>query len=224
MLKRFMTNELVTFQLFHNRRIAEEMGSLLEREGIPYEIVENKKYFDPSFAFNKIDPEINLKLFAEDFSKARSALEGVYTKQLEEVDPNYYLFRFKDEELMDIIRKPDEWGIFDHALARKILSDRGIIVPGIEEQRVLKTRLDDLRKPESVEPVWLGLGYMMTLAGGFFGILMGWLFAYMKKTLPNGERVYVYREEDRIHGRRIMNIGLVVFVIFMIRILLSTFS
>jgi hypothetical protein len=219
-----MLKEFVTFQLFHDRSVAEEMGSWLKREGIPYEIVENKKYFDPSFAFNKIDPEINLKLLAEDFTRARNVLEGVYAKQLEEVDPNYYLFRFKDEELMDIIRKPDEWGIFDHALARKILSDRGVAVPNVAEQEVLKTRLDELRKPESVEPVWIGLGYMTALAGGFFGILMGWLFAYMKKTLPNGERVYVYREEDRVHGRRIMNIGLVVFVIFMIRILLSTFS
>jgi hypothetical protein len=218
-----MPEELVTFQLFHSRSVAEEMGSWLEREGIPYEIVENKKYFDPSFAFNKIDPEINLKLLAKDFTRARKVLEGVYAKQLEEVDPNYYLFRFKNEELMDIIRKPDEWGIFDHALARKILSDRGVVVPGITEQEVLKTRLDELRKPESVEPVWIGLGYMAALAGGFFGILMGWLFAYMKKTLPNGERIYVYREDDRVHGRRIMNIGLVVFVIFMIRMLLSTF-
>jgi hypothetical protein len=219
-----MPEELVTFQLFHSRSVAEEMGAWLEREGIPYEIVENKKYFDPSFAFNKVDPEINLKLLAEDFTRARNVLEGVYAKQLEEVDPNYYLFRFKDEELMDIIRKPDEWGIFDHALARKILSDRGVVVPNIDEQEVLKTRLDELRKPESVEPAWIGLGYMAALAGGFFGILMGWLFAYMKKTLPNGERVYVYREEDRVHGRRIMNIGLVVFVIFMIRMLFSTFS
>ncbi len=219
-----MTKELVTFQLFHNRSVAEEMASLLEREGIPYEIVENKKYFDPSFAFNKTDPEINLKLLAEDFTRARNVLERVYAKQLEEVDPSYYLFGFKDEELMDIIRKPDEWGIFDHALARKILSDRGVVIPDIAEQEVLKVRLDHLRKPESVEPVWIGLGYMTALAGGFFGVLMGWLFAYMKKTLPNGERVYIYREEDRIHGRRIMNIGLVVFAIFMIRALLSTIA
>jgi hypothetical protein len=217
-----MTEELVTFQLFHNRQIAEEMGSVLEREGIPFEIVENKKYFDPSFAFNKIDPEINLKLLAEDFTRARNALEVVYTRQLEEVDPDYYLYRFKDEELMDILRKPDEWGIFDHALAKKIMADRGIIVPRSAEKEVLRNRLDELRKPESVEPAWIGLGYMAALAGGFFGIIIGWLFAHMRKTLPNGERIYVYREEDRVHGRRIMNIGLVIFAIFMIRMLLST--
>jgi hypothetical protein len=64
---------------------------------------------------------------------------------------------------------------------------------------------------------------MAAMAGGFFGILMGWLFSNMKKTLPNGDRVYVYNNADRIHGRRIMNIGLVVFAIFMIRVMVSSF-
>jgi hypothetical protein len=218
-----MKEEFITFQLFHNRQVAEEMGAVLEREGIPYEVQESKRYFDPSFAFNKVDPEVNLKLLTEDFTRARKALEVVYSKQLAEVDPNYYLFRFKDEELMEIIRKPDEWGIFDHALAKKILSDRGIPVPDIAEKEVLSKRLEELRQPESVEPIWIGIGYMAAIAGGFFGILMGWLFSNMKKTLPNGDRVYVYNNADRIHGRRIMNIGLVVFAIFMIRVMISSF-
>jgi hypothetical protein len=218
-----MAKEFVTFQLLHNRQIAEEMGSVLEREGIDYAIVENKKYFDPSFAFNKVDPEVNLKLPADDFIRARNVLESVYAKQLEEVDPGYYLFKFKDDELLEIIRKPDEWGIFDHALAKRILSDRGITVPDDAASEVMSARLTELRKPESVEPVWIGLGYFAALAGGFFGILMGWLFSNMKKTLPNGERVFVYKEADRRHGARIFKLGLVVLFIFMVRVLTSTF-
>ena len=218
-----MAKEFVTFQLLHSRQIAEEMGSVLDREGIAYEIVENKKYFDPSFAFNKVDPEINLKLIAGDFIKARNVLEGVYAKQLEDVEPGYYLFKFKDDELLEIIRKPDEWGIFDHALAKRILSDRGIAVPYDAGNEVMSARLKELRKPESVEPAWIGLGYVAAIAGGFFGILMGSLFSNMKKTLPNGERVFVYNEADRRHGRRIFLLGLVVFSIFMERMLTSTF-
>jgi hypothetical protein len=218
-----MTKELVAFQLLHSRQIAEEMGSVLDREGIAYEIVENKKYFDPSFAFNKVDPEINLKLMAGDFIKARNVLERVYTRQLEEVDPGYYLFKFKDDELLEIIRKPDEWGIFDHALAKRILSDRGIVVPDEAVGEVMNARLKALKEPESVEPVWIGLGYVAALAGGFFGMLMGWLFSNMKKTLPNGERVFVYKEADRRQGSRIFKLGLIVFFIFMVRVLTSTF-
>ncbi|HSF44636.1 MAG TPA: hypothetical protein VLA58_01455 [Chitinophagaceae bacterium] len=219
-----MTKEFVTFQLLHNRQIAEEIGSILHQEGIGYEIVENKRYFDPSFAFNKVDPEINLKLAADDFIKARNVLERVYAKQLSEVDPGYYLFKFKDDELLEIIRRPDEWGIFDHALAKRILSDRGIAVPDEAASEVMSARLQELRKPESVEPLWIGLGYMLALAGGFFGILMGWLFSNMKKTLPNGERVFVYNDADRRHGRRILKLGLIVFFIFMVRMLITSFD
>jgi hypothetical protein len=218
-----MAKEFVTFQLLHSRQIAEEMGSVLDREGIDYEIVENNKYFDPSFAFNKIDPEINLKVIANDFIKARNVLERVYSRQLEQVDSGYYLFKFKDDELLQIIRRPDEWGIFDHALAKKILSDRGITVPDDAATEVMNARLEELRKPESVEPAWIGLGYLASLAGGFFGVLMGWLFSNMKKTLPNGERVFVYKDADRRHGSRIFKLGLIVFFIFIVRVLTSTF-
>lgn len=219
-----MAGEFVTFQLLHSRQVAEEMGSLLDREGIPYQIVESRKYFDPSFAYNKVDPEINLNLRSEDFTSARNVLEDYYSRQLGDVDLNYYLFRFSDEELLEIIRKPDEWGIFDHALAKKILAERGISIPGDAEREALSKRLTDLRKPDRVEPLWIGLGYIAALAGGFFGILMGWLFSNMKKTLPNGERVFLYREEDRKHGQRILKIGLVIFLFFMVKVMLSSFS
>jgi hypothetical protein len=218
-----MAEEFVTFQLLHSRQIAEEMGAVLDREGIAYEIVENKKYFDPSFAFNKVDPEVNLKLVSGDFIRARNVLENVYAKQLESVDHGYYLFRFKDDELLEILRKPDEWGIFDHALARKLLADRGITVPDDAANEVMNARLKELRKPEPVGPIWIGLGYIAALAGGFFGLLMGWLFSNMKKTLPNGERVFVYTEADRRHGSVIFKLGLVVFLVLMARVLIPGF-
>ncbi len=113
------------FQLLHHRQVAEEMGKVLEREGIPFEIIQTRKYFDPSFAFNKVDPDINLRLRPEDFSRGREVLEAYYSELVGNTDADYYLFKFTDAELFDIVSKPEEWGIFDHALARKILDDRG---------------------------------------------------------------------------------------------------
>jgi hypothetical protein len=113
------------FQLLHHRQVAEEMGKILDQEGIPYEIIHTRKYFDPSFAFNKVDPDINLRLKPADFSRAREVLESYYMQLVENTEPDYYLFKFTDAELFDIISKPEEWGIFDHALARKIIKDRG---------------------------------------------------------------------------------------------------
>lgn len=113
------------FQLLHHLQVAEEMGKVLEKEGIPYEIIHTRKYFDPSFAFNKVDPEINLRLRPEDFARARAVLEQYYDEQVENTDPDYYLFQFTDAELLELVSKPEDWGIFDHALARKIIKERG---------------------------------------------------------------------------------------------------
>jgi hypothetical protein len=113
------------FQLLHHRQVAEEMGKILDQEGIPYEIIQTRKYFDPSFAFNKVDPEVNLRLKSADFTRARGVLEAYYMKMVENTEPDYYLFKFTDMELFDIISKPEEWGVFDHVLARNIIKERG---------------------------------------------------------------------------------------------------
>jgi hypothetical protein len=46
--------------------------------------------------------------------------------------------------------------------------------------------------------------------GGAIGIAVGLNLWTMKKTLPNGERVYVYAEKDRIQGQIITVVGIVV--------------
>lgn len=120
-----MASEFETFQLFHHMQVAEEMGKILEQKGIPFEIIRTRSFFDPSFAFNKVDPDINLRLRPADFSRAREVLEDYYVKLVENTDPEYYLFKFTDAELQEILIKPQEWGIFDHALAGKILKERG---------------------------------------------------------------------------------------------------
>lgn len=48
------------------------------------------------------------------------------------------------------------------------------------------------------------------------GIFIGWFLTTYKKTLPNGERVYEYNENDRKQGRRILFIGIVIFAIAVI--------
>jgi hypothetical protein len=72
-----------------------------------------------------VDPEINLMLRPEDFTRARTVLEQYYDTLVENTDPDYYLLQFTDVELLELVSKPEEWGIFDHALARKMLKERG---------------------------------------------------------------------------------------------------
>ncbi|MFN7689131.1 MAG: hypothetical protein ACK5OP_15490 [Sphingobacteriales bacterium] len=203
------------YKLYYNREQVEAVGAVLGEAGIAYEIIGTRKSFDPSYAFNSVDPDINLMLRAEDFSRANEVLKGYYAKQAETVDANYYLFHFSDKELLDIIRKQDEWGAFDVALAKQILQDRGI--PISEEADAISTRqrVAELAQPEAA-PLWMFvLGYLSALVGGFVGFIIGW-FLSATKVLPNGERVPIYKPTDRVHGRIIMTMGAILFMTYIL--------
>jgi hypothetical protein len=203
------------YKLYYNREQAEAVGAVLGEAGIAYEIIGTRKSFDPSYAFNSLDPDINLMLRAEDFSRANEALKVYYAKQAETVDSNYYLFHFTDKELLDIIRKQDEWGAFDVALAKQILQDRGI--PISEEADAISTRqrMVELAQPEAA-PLWMFvMGYLSALVGGFVGFIIGW-FLSATKVLPNGERVPIYKPTDRVHGRIIMTMGAILFMTYIL--------
>jgi hypothetical protein len=203
------------YKLYYNREQAEAVGAVLGEADIAFEIIATRKQFDPSYAFNSVDPDINLMLRAEDFSRANEVLKVYYAKQAETVDPNYYLFHFTDKELLDIIRKQDEWGAFDVALAKQILQDRGI--PISEEADAISTRqrMVELSQPEAA-PLWMFVaGYFLAFIGGFGGFVMGRLLSGTK-ILPNGQRVTVYTKSDQAHGRVIMVIGGLLFVTYIL--------
>jgi hypothetical protein len=203
------------YKLYYNREQAEAVGAVLGEADIAFEIIATRKQFDPSYAFNSVDPDINLMLRAEDFSRANEVLKIYYAKQAETVDPNYYLFHFTDKELLDIIRKQDEWGAFDVALAKQILQDRGIPITDEADAISTRQRMVELAQPEAA-PLWMFLaGYILAFIGGFGGFVMGRLLS-ATKILPNGQRVTVYTKSDHAHGRVIMIMGGLLFVTYIL--------
>lgn len=211
-----MTDTFLTFQKFNDIELAKEIAERLKQNDIEFLLEDNRKFFDPSFANNTFEPDISIKLRPADFAKAHKSLEAYYQKYLDNVDKDYYLFAFSDEELVEIISKPDEWGHFDYQLAQKILRDRGKEIKP-EAADLLKTqRIRELAKPGTTDKYWIYFGYFSAIFGGLFGLIIGGTLAYFKKTLPNGETVYAYREEDRNHGIRILLISVVSLIFWVI--------
>jgi len=152
--------ELLTFQKFNDISLANKIADKLEQAGISCVIQDQSKFFDVSFAYNKVEPHILLKLHSEDFEKASHILDDYYSLQAVTIEKDYYRFYFTDAELMEIIEKPDEWGRFDYQLAKKILAERGrAIQPGMEEM-LKEKRIHELAVPERVSPRFLVFGYM----------------------------------------------------------------
>jgi hypothetical protein len=213
-----MSNEsqFVTFQKFNDKGQAMELGSLLDKNKIEYILEDNSPRLDASFGGGELSKEYAIKLRKEDFEPVNHLLIEASVNDLDSIDKNYYLFSFTNEELRDVIVKKDEWNAFDFLLAQKLLSDRGKAISEEELSTLQDQRLGELAQPEKPQSATIIAGYIFALLGGIVGIIIGWYLSTNKKTLPNGDSVYIYSESDRRHGRIIIALGIAVLIIGLI--------
>ena len=202
------SEEFITFQKFNDQIAAMDLGAILHEGNIDYELENASPSFDASFANNELSKEFRIKIRKQDFEKANGLIKQISLSQLDSVDKDYYLFDFTDEELMEIISKPDEWGQFNFLLAQKILKARGKEIKPEEVEELNEQRLEELAKPEGEQEGWIIAGYIMSFLGGLLGVFYGWHLLTHKRTLPNGKSVYAYSQSDRKHGNRIFLIGI----------------
>lgn len=204
----------LTYQVFNDKNQATELADLLDVQNIEYLLEDTGSGFDASFANNAISQEYRIKLKKQDFERADKILLDISEQQLNKVDSDYYLFDFTNSELLEILTKSDEWVKFDYLLAQRILKDRGQEVNSELLETLRKNRIEELAKPEARQKTWIIAGYVFAFWFGLLGIFIGWYLQSHQKTLPNGDRVYVYVLEDRLHGKRIMILGIVFFLIY----------
>lgn len=100
---------------------------------------------------------------------------------INEIDKDYYLFEFTNEELYEILLKSDEWSAFDYTLTQKILSERGKPVDSGLLHSLKKERLKELAKPEDNQHSWIIGGYLFAILGVFLGLIIWLLSLDIKK-------------------------------------------
>ena len=97
----------------------------------------------------------------------------------------------------------------DYKLAQQILKDRGQNIDENLLKSLKHTRVAELSKPNKGQTLWIIIGSIFSFTIRIIGLIIGWHFWKMKKTLPSGEKIYVYSEIDRIHGKWIFSIGII---------------
>ncbi len=210
--------EFLTFQRFNDKILAEELMTILKEKNIEYEVEDNFSDYDHvTFVKNELNNEVCVKLMKEDFDEAHDILINRSTIDIEKVERAYYLFKFTDEELIEIVSKPDEWGYIDYCLSLKILKERGKEINPDLARVLRKNRVKELSKTETGAKVWIIFGYASALLGGIIGLFMGIHIATYKKVLPNGDKVYSFEESDRKHGVAIVVFGIIglIFLVIM---------
>jgi hypothetical protein len=202
--------QLTTYEKFFNPDQAQPVLAILKEHAIPHEFVTIKQVVDQVIAGGGPAYQYEIKIPANQFEKANRLLRENIKVDLDEVDPDYYLFSFQDFELIEILKKPDEWGRLDYVIALKILESRGISYTSEELDALWNNRMEKLARPEQEGRGWVFAGRFFALMGGFFGVLIGLVLIQSTKTLPDGRKVYTYDEETRKQGKNILYISLIV--------------
>jgi hypothetical protein len=217
-----MPDQYLTFKTFPDSNTAQDFATVLQQADIPYTIEEDAVVFDPSYANNQFNKDYHLKVRPQDFGSANQVLDDYYKAQLDKVEKDYYLFSFTDEELQEILAKPDEWGHFDYQLAKKLLAERGKEVRPEQTQKLWNRRVEELAAPEGVKSSSIVINYFVAFFFFPVGLFIGWHWMSAKKTLPDGERVLMYSYHVQQHGMRIFVIAIVMLILSIVgKIMLS---
>jgi hypothetical protein len=211
-----MEEQYSIFKKYPTLEQASELKVTLEKEGIDCILGDNIPPVDVTFSGNTLQNEFEVRIKQTDFKRAEEILEEQAENLIDQVDKDYYLFEFTDEELYEILLKSDEWNEFDYTLAQKILTQRGKSVDKALLNSLKDERIKQLAKPEENQKAWIFTGYIFAFLGGILGIIIGYFLWTAKKTLPNGEKVYSYSEKDRTQGKYIFIIAMIIFPIALI--------
>jgi hypothetical protein len=194
-----MEPEFITYQKFNDVALANELAELLENHNVKYFLEEESQSFDPTFSYAN-SREYVVKVQPSDFEQVNVLLKNTANDTLGEVESDYYLLSFNNNELMEILAKADEWNAFDVQLARKLLAERGHAISDKEIANLEEDRIAALKTTEPSQGWWIFVGYVFAAAAGVLGFFIGWHLWTYKKTLPNGEMIYSYSEKDRKQG------------------------
>ena len=211
-----MKEEFITFQRFKDQNSASELGDFFKEKKLEYLLEDNSLSFDPTFANTGFGKEFCIKLKKSDFEKGNAFLIEKSQKEIVEIEKDYYLLSFTDQELFELIAASDEWSPFDVSLAERLLKERGKEITQEEIEKIKTKRIAELSKPEESQMTYIIIGYITAFLGGFLGIFIGWHLLTFKKTLPNGNRIYAYSDNDRKQGNRILIIGGIFLVIWLL--------
>jgi hypothetical protein len=206
----------INYRSYNDKALANELCQLLTEHNIPFDWESTEGLFDASFTNNDILNIYYIKIRQEDFEKADEILMSLAKEEKEEPVEDYYLYSFSNEELLDVLKKPDDWNEYDRYWADKILAKRGIQVNPEELNKAKNERLAELKKPWTLDKLWIICAialwvysfYFITFYWSIAVMFIGGYISLSKKTMPDGERVKAFSKGDRLIGKIVLIAGI----------------
>ena len=221
--------EWMTLETFASNEEADALVALLQENAIEANVVSDANLGGDPLGLdfqNRGASTVIVRVHAGEIEKARRILEaGMQAAATDADDASLEMFQsFSDEDLLEVLKKPDEWNPENVALARKLLASHGKNFTDAELQKFFEERIESLRQPIPVKKASgiLSLvasfaviavavinyrylentNYLYLLVAAFIvsclAFIAGLNWTYRKKRLPNGEKIFVFSKKLRI--------------------------
>jgi len=207
------------YRSFESKENAKAFTEFLTENEVEFLVDSPEVLIDKSIVGTGFLPKITLKIKSQDFEKVNELIAA----QVEDTDiaaEGDYLNELNNEELIDILKNPDEWSIEDGIVAKKILAERGITYSDTEISTFKNDKLQQIRVGKKASPLTLILYFLCILVGFYIGIFftlagigMGYYYGYGTSTDINGKKYFAYDKETQRYGKIILYVGLVGFIV-----------
>lgn len=220
------------YDQFHNQKDAKGLIELLKSNNIPYEVEMPKQLMDTVLGGEAQMPRVFVKVYPNDFQRVNHLVESDMLRLIQEGKINlqkHFLNEYTDEELLDVLSKPDEWNFDTTVIAKQLLQLRGVEITDAQIKVLRETRLSEIRKPRKGNIAWLVALLLLSLFGYLF--LLWWFVGYLANlaicfgmsyyfwmdvtTDPNGGKFYTFDRRTRNWGKALFILTLVSNLIFL---------
>ncbi|MCU0429626.1 MAG: hypothetical protein MUF42_06600 [Cytophagaceae bacterium] len=195
------------YRSFEDEASMQEFCDVLEKHAIPYQTSHSSMYLNEVYGANMLEYRYHVSIPPEYFSQTNLLWESKHRLTLQDIPPDHYLQEFTIGELWNLLRKKDEWAPEDAAMAKLLLAKREEHVSEDRLRNLEQERIEELKIPGSTNYTGIVLGYLMCVLFFPGAIICGYLMRSRKKTLPNGETVYLFNKTEREHGIVVLALG-----------------
>lgn len=218
---------------FASQADAEAVAEQLKEHGIDAELVKKFARLDEAIIGTDYSDRFELYVADSDYKKANEIVYSGDGVAPEMVAPGHPLLRMSNDELLSVLKDADEWGPDNYKIALGVLGSRGVEVGEAELAQMRQDKTNRLLQKKHMSSGVLLLGYLVALipyfpypmfspcqddslvlyAPGVFGIIIGVTILKSRTRLPDGKRVNTYSNRSMLHGRLIVALNLLMWLI-----------
>lgn len=196
---------LKDYRIFDTKEELKDLEELLKENNLKYFIQESNDIADKKYL---------LQISSDDFPIVDKLCETLVNIDLKTLPEDYYLFEYKDEELIEILLNRSEWSEFDYVIAKKILSERNVNLDEYPVYSNLRNNIKfDSGDVEFIEESFtkenLVMSYFLALLFGPYCLVRYFVIITARERLEDGSLAFKYDRNLRNNAMAICFIGLI---------------